>query len=88
MNDFLSNIKRELNETSNEHATITLSRKDVEMLVKSYENKSETLMRHIADERKDVIERLKKNKKSIIVENGVIQKDENNDDYLFLLKDD
>lgn len=58
MVDFLSNIKRDLAETSNEHATITLSRKDVEMLVKSYENKSEILMRHIADERKEVIKRL------------------------------
>jgi len=58
MVDFLSNIKRDLAETSNEHATITLSRKDVEMLVKSYENKSETLMRDIADERREAIKRL------------------------------
>lgn len=37
MRDFLGNIKRDLQETSKEHATITLSRNDVEMLVKAYE---------------------------------------------------
>lgn len=58
MVDFLSNIKRDLAETSNEHATIILLRKDVEMLVKSYENKSETLMRHIEYERKEGIKGL------------------------------
>lgn len=39
MKDFLENIKRVLDETSNEHATITLLRKDVVKLVKSYEKK-------------------------------------------------
>ena len=38
MRDFLGNIKRDLQETSKEHATITLSRSDVEMLVEAYEN--------------------------------------------------
>ena len=37
MRDFLGNIKKDLQETSKEHATITLSRSDVEMLVEAYE---------------------------------------------------
>ena len=37
MRDFLGNIKKDLQETSKEHATITLSRIDVEMLVEAYE---------------------------------------------------
>lgn len=35
---FLENIKRDLNEFSSESATITVSRRDLEQLVKAYEN--------------------------------------------------
>ena len=38
MGDFYKDLKRDLEESSNEHATITVSRKNLEMLVKSYEN--------------------------------------------------
>lgn len=58
MNDFLANIKRDLDEMSSENITITLSRKDVELLVKSYEKKSELLIKKIADERKNTLDKL------------------------------
>lgn len=58
VNDFLENIKRDLNNMSNEHLMITLSRKDVENLVKSYEKKSELLIQKISEERKEVIKKL------------------------------
>jgi len=60
MNDFLANIKRDLDEMSSENITITLSRKDVELLVKSYEKKSELLIKKIADERKNTLDKLSK----------------------------
>jgi len=49
MRDFLNNIKRDLNEISSEHVMITLERKDIEMLVKAYEKKSELLKRKSSD---------------------------------------
>lgn len=91
MKDFLENIKRDLNETSSEHATITLSRKDVEKLVSSYEKKTELLIEKIADERKEVLKKLgksMKDKKPLIIKDGIIQEDLDNPDYLYLLEDD
>lgn len=38
MRDYLNNLKRDLNENSNEQVTITVSRKDLEQLVQAYEN--------------------------------------------------
>jgi|SRR5699024_1806965 len=58
MKDFLENIKRELKETDSEHATITVSKQDVEKLVKSYEKKSELLIQHIANEQNNVLKKL------------------------------
>lgn len=58
MEDFLENIKRDLDKLSDEDVMITLTRKDVEMLVNSYEKVK--ILRRLADERKDVIERLSK----------------------------
>lgn len=58
MGDFLENIKRDLDKLSDEDVMITLTRKDVEMLVNSYEKVK--ILRRLADERKDVIERLSK----------------------------
>lgn len=43
MKDFYKDLKRDLEESSNEHATITVSRESLEMLVKSYEILSEKI---------------------------------------------
>lgn len=37
MNDFYNNLKRELSEMSSENMMITVSRKDLESLMKAYE---------------------------------------------------
>lgn len=46
MRDFYNNLKRELSEMSSENIMITVSRKDLESLVKAYENSKEQIERY------------------------------------------
>lgn len=46
MRNFLENIKQDLDEMSSENLVISVSRKDLESLVKAYENSKEQIERY------------------------------------------